>query len=74
MYHCAFIWVWNINLREKGVVRCYREPAMNGLTSLQTHIVQIRLLEHSHTKLCLHNFDLKLCFVLYSAIDGSAPL
>ena len=58
---------------EKG---CYRERAMNGLTSLQTPIVQIRLLQHSHTKLCLHNFDLKLCFVfLYSAIiDGSAPL
>ena len=57
--------------REKG---CYRERTMNGLTSLQTPIVQIRLLQHSHTKLCLHNFDLKLCSVLYSVIDGSALL
>ena len=56
---------------EKG---CYRERTMNGLTSLQTPIVQIRLLQHSHTKLCLHNFDLKLCSVLCLAIDGSAPL
>ena len=56
---------------EKG---CYRERTMNGLTSLQTPIVQIRLLQHSHTKLCLHNFDLELCFVLYSAIDVSDPL
>ena len=49
--------------REKG---CYRERTMNGLTSLQTPIVQIRLLQHSHTKLCLHNFDLKLCCFVFS--------